>query len=242
MNAEHHNADPGEIDKFDRLAADWWDPDGECAPLHAINPLRLGWIERQAGGLRGRAVVDIGCGGGILSESMAQRGARVTGIDLAADAIEAARGHAAQAGVEVDYRVAAAEDLAATLAGGFDVVTCMELLEHVPDPAAIVAACARLARPGGTVVFATINRTPKAWVQAIVGAEYLLGLLPRGTHEYARLVRPSELARWARAAGLDVTDSSGLTYNPLTRRYRLTGDIDVNYMLACHAPRGDDDE
>ena len=230
------HAEPSDLRKFSELASRWWDPEGECAPLHAINPLRLGWIERQAGALSDRRVADVGCGGGILAESMALRGANVVGIDLAAEALAAARKHASDHKVEIDYREQSAEDLAATEPGSFDVVTCMEMLEHVPDPASIVRACARLVRPGGTVVFSTINRTPKAWLFAIVGAEYLLRLLPRGTHEYARLIRPSELATWARDAGLDVTAERGLTYNPLTRHYHLEDDIDVNYMLACHAP------
>ena len=233
------NVDPAEIDKFEALAAHWWDPDGEFRPLHEINPLRLGWIEGRAGGLAGKRVLDVGCGGGILSEAMAQRGATVVGIDLAAEALAAAARHAEASGVEVDYRCIGTEDLAMEEPAAFDVVTCMELLEHVPDPAAIVDACARLAKPGGTLVFATINRNPKAWLLAIVGAEYVLGLLPRGTHEYAKLVRPSELAAWARAAGLDPAAERGLAYNPLTRRYRLTDDVDVNYMLACRRP-GDD--
>ncbi len=228
------NADPSELDKFARVAQ-WWDPEGECRPLHEINPLRLGWIERQSGGLRGRHVADIGCGGGILSESMARAGAAVTGIDLAASAIEAARAHAQQQGIGVDYRVSSAEDLAAETPAAFDVVTCMEMLEHVPEPAAVVTACARLVRPGGSVIFSTINRNTRAWLEAIVGAEYVLGLLPRGTHTYDRLIRPSELARWARQAGLRVRASEGLTYNPLTRRYRLCEGIDVNYLMACVA-------
>ncbi len=230
------NADPAELRKFADLAARWWDPHGECAPLHAINPLRLAWIEARAGGLGGRRVIDVGCGGGILAESMARRGAEVTGIDLAAAAIEAARAHAGDTGVAVDYRVQSAEAAAAEHGAAFDVVTCMEMLEHVPDPAAVVHACAALAKPGGTVVFATINRNPKAWLFAIVGAEYVLGLLPRGTHEYARLIRPSELAGWAREGGLDPGATRGLSYNPLTQRYGLCGDIDVNYMLACRRP------
>jgi 2-polyprenyl-6-hydroxyphenyl methylase/3-demethylubiquinone-9 3-methyltransferase len=230
------NADPTELRKFSDLASRWWDPDGECAPLHAINPLRLGWIERQAGGLAGRRIADVGCGGGILAESMALQGAEVVGIDLAAEALAAARQHASDHEVAIDYRERSAEDLAAAEPGAFDIVTCMEMLEHVPDPASIVRACATLVRPGGTVVFSTINRTPKAWLFAIVGAEYLLKLLPRGTHEYARLIRPSELAAWARDAGLDATAYRGLTWNPLTRHYHLTDDIDVNYMLSCHAP------
>ena len=241
MTAEHHNADPEELRKFSDLAERWWDPEGDFRPLHELNPLRLGWIERRAGGLAGRRVADIGCGGGILAEAMAQRGADVLGIDLAEAALAVARIHADESGTDIEYRSISAEALADELPGTFDVVTCMEMLEHVPDPAAVVDACARLVRPGGVVVFATINRNPKSWLFAIVGAEYLLRLLPRGTHAYERLIRPSELAHWARQAGLDVTASSGLTYNPVTRHYRLCDDIDVNYMIACTLAPGDDD-
>lgn len=235
MNASR-NADSAEIDRFDALASRWWDPEGECRPLHDINPLRLGWIEHRAGGLAGRRVLDVGCGGGILSEAMARRGATVIGIDLAGQALEAARQHAADAGITVDYRRIDTEKLADEEPAGFDVITCMELLEHVPDPAAIVDACARLAKPGATLVFSTINRNPKACLYAIVGAEYVLGLLPRGTHEYGKLIRPSELAAMARTAGLEPEAERGLGYNPLTRRYHLTDDVDVNYMLACRRP------
>lgn len=241
MAAEHHNADPEELRKFSDLAERWWDPEGDFRPLHELNPLRLGWIERQAGGLAGRRVADIGCGGGILAESMAQRGASVLGVDLAEAALAVARIHADESGTEVEYRAVSAEALADEMPGAFDVVTCMEMLEHVPDPAAVVDACARLVRPGGRVVFATINRNPKSWLFAIVGAEYVLRLLPRGTHAYEKLIRPSELAHWARQAGLDVTASRGLTYNPITRHYRLCDDIDVNYMIACTRAAGDDD-
>lgn len=235
MNASR-NADAAEIDRFDALASRWWDPEGECRPLHDINPLRLGWIEHRAGGLAGRRVLDVGCGGGILSEAMARRGATVVGIDLAGQALEAARQHAVDAGIAVDYRRIGTEKLAEEEPAGFTVITCMELLEHVPDPAAIVDACARLAEPGATLVFSTINRNPKAWLYAIVGAEYVLGLLPRGTHEYGKLIRPSELAAMARTAGLEPEAGRGLGYNPLTRRYHLTDDMDVNYMLACRRP------
>lgn len=241
QSRDRANADPEELEKFSSLAAGWWDPGGESRPLHAINPLRLGWIERQAGGLDGRRVLDVGCGGGILSEAMAQRGATVVGIDLAAAALAVAREHARASGLAIDYRETAAEALAEAEPAAFDVVTCMELLEHVPEPASVVAACARLARPGATVVLSTINRNPRAWLLAIVGAEYVLRLLPRGTHAYAKLIRPSELAAWARHAGLDVSALQGLTYNPLSRRYRLVDDIGVNYMMAARRPAGNGD-
>lgn len=234
------NADPEELRRFSALASRWWDPDGECRPLHLMNPLRLRWIEQQSGGLRGQRVVDVGCGGGILAEAMAARGADVVGIDLAADALAAARAHLRQTGVAVDYRETDAEALAAAEPAAFDVVACMEMLEHVPDPAAVVEACARLLRPGGTAVFSTINRNPKAWLFAIAGAEYVLGLLPRGTHDYARLIRPAELARWCRGAGLEAIAMQGVAYNPLTRRFSLTANVDVNYLLATRAPADDD--
>jgi 2-polyprenyl-6-hydroxyphenyl methylase/3-demethylubiquinone-9 3-methyltransferase len=227
------NVDAHELAKFAELAHRWWDPNSEFKPLHGINPLRLDWIDSLAA-LAGKRVLDIGCGGGILSESMAHRAAHVTGIDLGAKALGVARLHALETGVDnVDYQEVAAEALAVQHPGAFDVVTCMELLEHVPDPASIVRACATLVRPGGQVFFSTIHRNPKSFAFAIVGAEYLLQLLPRGTHEYARFIRPSELARWCRDAGLAVTDTRGMAYNPLTRRYSLTSDTDVNYLLAC---------
>jgi len=235
MNEYHHNADPVELEKFSALASRWWDPTSEFKPLHDINPLRLGYVERFAP-LAGRTVVDVGCGGGVLTEAMARAGATVTGIDLAAPSIDVARLHALESELALEYLHTSAEALAGERPGAFDVVTCMEMLEHVPDPASTVAACARLARPGGHVILSTLNRNPKAWLFAIVGAEYVLGLLPRGTHEYARLIRPSELAAWARSADLDVGATHGLTYNPLTRRYALGEDIDVNYMLACTRP------
>ncbi len=226
------NVDHAEIAKFEALASRWWDPESEFKPLHDINPLRLEYIERQAGGLAGKTVLDVGCGGGILAESMAARGAKVTGIDLGEAPLAVARLHALESGVDVDYRQVAAETLAETQPAAFDVVTCMEMLEHVPDPAATVAACARLVKPGGTVVFSTINRNPKSFLFAIIGAEYVLRLLPRGTHEYARFIRPSELDRWARHAGLDTVDVTGMSYNPFTRRYWLGHDVSVNYLLA----------
>lgn len=236
------NADPEELEKFSSQAASWWHPEGESRPLHELNPLRLGWIERQAGGLGGRRVLDVGCGGGILSEAMAQRGAAVVGIDLAAAALAVARNHAQASGLDIDYRETAAEALAEAEPASFDVVTCMEMLEHVPDPKSVVSSCARLARPGATVVLSTINRNPRAWLLAIIGAEYVLRLLPRGTHAYARLIRPSELAAWARHAGLDISAFQGLTYSPLGRRYRLVDDIGVNYMMAARRPAGNGDE
>ena len=227
------NADPAELQKFSDLAHRWWDPTSEFRPLHEINPLRLGHIERLAGGLSGKRVVDVGCGGGILAEAMARRGALVTGIDLGEKPIKVAQLHALESGTRVDYRLQSAEALAEEEPGSFDVVTCMEMIEHVPDPASTIAACARMARPGGHVFFSTLNRNAKSFLFAIVGAEYVLGLLPRGTHEYARFIRPSELAGWARAAGLGVDDLTGMTYNPVTRTYALGRDVGVNYIAAC---------
>jgi len=227
------NADAKELAKFSELAHRWWDAGSEFRPLHQINPLRLEWIDSLAA-LRGKQVLDIGCGGGILAESMARIAGHVTGIDLGAKPLGVARLHALEAGVDnVTYREIAAEDLAAQSPAAFDVVTCMEMLEHVPDPASVVRACATLVKPGGWVFFSTINRNPKSFVFAIVGAEYVLRLLPRGTHEYARFIRPSELARWCREAGLGLEGAKGLEYNPFTQRYRLSGDTSVNYLLAC---------
>jgi 2-polyprenyl-6-hydroxyphenyl methylase/3-demethylubiquinone-9 3-methyltransferase len=226
------NVDPAEIEKFSKLAHRWWDPQGEFRPLHDINPLRLEWIARHAN-LKGAAVLDIGCGGGILAEAMAQRGAHVTGIDLSEKALRVAELHLHESQLSIKYAKASAEDYAATHAAEFDVVTCMELLEHVPEPASMVAACARLVRPGGQAFFSTINRNPKSYLFAVVGAEYVLGLLPKGTHDYMRFIKPSELSRWSRAAGLRADELVGMSYNPITRRYRLGRDCDVNYLLRC---------
>ena len=229
------NADPAELQKFGALAHRWWDPNGDMRPLHEINPLRLEWIDRLAA-LAGKRVLDVGCGGGLLAEAMAQRGARVTGIDLSTKPLRVAQLHALESGVAVDYREASAEALAAESPAAFEVVTCMEMLEHVPDPGSTVQACSNLARPGGWVFFSTINRNPKSFLFAIVGAEYVLRLLPRGTHEYARFIRPSELAAVARHAGLEVVEILGMTYNPLTKRFALGRDTDVNYLVACRRP------
>jgi 2-polyprenyl-6-hydroxyphenyl methylase/3-demethylubiquinone-9 3-methyltransferase len=227
------NADPAELAKFGALAHHWWDPESELfGPLHKINPLRLTWIERVSGGLEGRSVLDVGCGGGILSESMTTAGAMVQGIDVGEKALGVAKLHQLESGARVDYRLVAAETLAAEAAASFDVVTCMELLEHVPDPASTVAACATLARPGGIVVFSTLNRNLKSYVFAVVGAEYVLRLLPRGTHDYAKFVRPAELTAFARNAGLVPVDIIGMSYNPLTKIYRLGPDTSVNYLMA----------
>jgi 2-polyprenyl-6-hydroxyphenyl methylase/3-demethylubiquinone-9 3-methyltransferase len=226
------NVDPAELEKFNALAHRWWDPEGDFRPLHDINPLRLEWIAGHAG-LEGAAVVDVGCGGGILAEAMARRGARVTGIDLSEKALGVAALHLHESRLAVDYQKTSVEDFAAAHAGAFDVVTCMELLEHVPQPASMVAACARLVRPGGHVFFSTINRNPKSYLFAGVGAEYVLGLLPRGPHDSPRFIKPSELSRWARAADLRIQEMTGMTYNPITRRYRLGSDCDVNYLLCC---------
>lgn len=224
------NVDQAELDKFGKLAHRWWDPQGEFRPLHDINPLRLDWIAQHAP-LQGSQVLDVGCGGGILAEAMARLGARVTGIDLSDKALRVAELHLNESHVEVKYEKSSVEDYAGTHAGKFDVVTCMELLEHVPEPAAMVSACARLVRPGGQVFFSTINRNPKSYLFAVIGAEYVLRLLPKGTHDYLRFIKPSELSRWSRAAGLRADELVGMTYNPVTRRYRLGRDCDVNYLL-----------
>ncbi len=227
------NVDPSEIAKFSALAHRWWDPTSEFRPLHEINPLRLGHIERLVGGLDGKRVLDVGCGGGILAEAMAAKGAKVMGIDLAEKPLKVAALHQRESGSAVDYRLVAAEALADEMPGAFDLVTCMEMLEHVPDPASIVKACSHLAKPGGWAMFSTINRNPRSFLFAIVGAEYVLRLLPRGTHEYARFITPSELARDCRDAGLSIADLTGMTYNPLTRAYSLGRDVGVNYLLAA---------
>ena len=230
------NADPHELSKFSELAHRWWDPDSEFRPLHQINPLRLEWIDRIAP-IAGRRMVDIGCGGGILAEAMARRGADVLGIDLADKALKVAQLHALEGAVErLDYREVAVEALAVEQPGSFDVATCMEMLEHVPDPSSVVRASAKLVKPGGWVFFSTLNRNLKAFMLAIVGAEHVLRLLPRGTHEYAKFIRPSELARWCRDAGLELCETRGLEYNPITRRYRLSENTDVNYLVACRKP------
>jgi 2-polyprenyl-6-hydroxyphenyl methylase / 3-demethylubiquinone-9 3-methyltransferase len=227
------NVDPAEIDKFQAIASRWWDPQSEFAPLHEINPLRVAYIERQVGNLEGLEVLDIGCGGGILAEGLARKGARVTGIDMAEMSLEVARLHLHESGLDIDYRLVAAEDFAAANEARFDLVTCLEMLEHVPDPASIVAAAVRALKPGGRIVLSTLNRNPKSFALAIVGAEYLLRLLPRGTHEYRRFIRPSELATALRAGGLRPLDITGMTYNPLTRRYALGRDTDVNYLMTA---------
>jgi len=228
------NADPQELAKFSELAHRWWDPESEFRPLHQINPLRLEWIEAQAGGLSGKQVLDVGCGGGILADSMARRGAQVLGIDLSTKALRVAQLHALEAGTpNVSYREVPVETLAAEAPASQDVVTCMEMLEHVPDPSSVVRACAALAKPGAPVFFSTISRNPKAFAFAIVGAEYLLNLLPRGTHEYAKFIRPRELAHWCRDAGLEIVATRGMEYNPITRRYWLSDDTSVNYLFAC---------
>jgi 2-polyprenyl-6-hydroxyphenyl methylase/3-demethylubiquinone-9 3-methyltransferase len=230
------NADPQELAKFGELAHRWWDPESDFKPLHQINPLRLGWIQ-QLCPLAGKRVLDVGCGGGILSDSMARAGAQVLGIDLSVKPLRVAELHAMEAGTEgVEYREIAVEALAVEQPAGFDVVTCMEMLEHVPDPASVVRACATLVKPGGWVFLSTLNRNAKSFLLAIVGAEYVLNMLPKGTHEYARFLRPSELAQFCRDAGLEIQASRGLTYNPLTQRYSLGRDTDVNYLMACRRP------
>jgi 2-polyprenyl-6-hydroxyphenyl methylase/3-demethylubiquinone-9 3-methyltransferase len=230
MNTTRENVDPAEVAKFDALASRWWDPDGEFRSLHEINPLRLDWI-RQHVPLSGATVVDIGCGGGILAESMATLGATVTGIDMAEGPLAVARLHQHESDADVSYRQATAEELASEEAGAFDVVTCLEMLEHVPDPSQVIRPCAELVKPGGHVFFSTINRNPKSFAFAIVGAEYVLKLLPAGTHQYEKFIRPSELESWARPAGLSLKDSIGMHYNPLTKEYSLGENLDVNYLM-----------
>ena len=231
------NVDPAELAKFSELAHHWWDPESEFRPLHQINPLRLDWIARQATLAAGQQVLDVGCGGGILAEAMARQGAEVLGIDLATKSLKVAQLHALESGLSnISYREVAVEALAAERPASFDVVTCMEMLEHVPDPASVVKACAELVKPGGWVFFSTLNRNPKSFLFAIVGAEYVLKLLPRGTHEFAKFIKPSELASYCRAAGLDLQGTRGMEYNPLTKRYWLSGDTSVNYMIATRKP------
>jgi len=231
-NSSKRNVDAQEIAKFEALAERWWDPKSEFRPLHDINPLRLDYIDQRVK-LQGKKVIDVGCGGGLVSEGMARRGAQVTGIDLGEAPLAVARLHAQKDGIEVEYLNITAEEIAAERAGQYDAVTCLEMLEHVPDPGAVVAACAQLVKPGGQVFFSTINRNPKAFALAIVGAEYILRLLPRGTHEYAKLIKPSELAGWARDAGLQIKDTCGLQYNPFTANASLNRDVSVNYMMHC---------
>ena len=229
------NADPLELQKFSELAHLWWDPNSEFRPLHEINPLRLEWINAIAP-VAGKRVVDIGCGGGILAEAIAKKGATVTGIDLSEKALKVADLHSLESGVAVRYELISAEDLAAREAGQYDVVTCMEMLEHVPDPSAVVKACATLVKPGGHVFFSTLNRNPKSYLFAIIGAEYVLRLLPRGTHDYAKFITPAELSQYSRDAGLEVDAVKGMTYNPFTKIYSLNQDTDVNYLIACTKP------
>lgn len=224
------NADPVELEKFGDLAHRWWDPNSEFKPLHDINPLRIDWIDGIVG-LAGKRVLDVGCGGGLLSEGMAVRGAYVTGIDLSEKPLGVAKLHLLESGQKVDYRKIAVEELAEEMPGAFDVVTCLEMLEHVPNPSSVITACARLVKPGGQVFFSTLNRNPKSYLFAVIGAEYVLRLLPRGTHDYARFIKPSELARWAKMASLEPQELIGMSYNPLTQHYSLGGDTSVNYLM-----------
>lgn len=232
MSAAEHNVDHAEVGKFEELASRWWDPHSEFKPLHEINPLRLNYIDDHAA-IEGKKVLDVGCGGGILAESMARRGAEVMGIDMGEAPLQVANLHKLESGVEVEYRRITAEALAEEMPGSFDVVTCMEMLEHVPDPGSVIAACARLVKPGGQVFFSTINRNPKSYLFAIVGAEYVLRLLPKGTHDFAKFIRPSELEAWARAAELQLKELTGMSYNPFSKQYSLGRDLDVNYLAYC---------
>ena len=230
------NVDHSEIDKFSALAHRWWDPTSEFKPLHAINPLRLGWIQSITN-LQGKRILDVGCGGGILAESLSKAGATVTGIDLSSKALKVAELHQLESGTSVRYLTISAEDLAKEESQSYDVVTCMEMLEHVPDPSLVVQACTKLCKPGGHIFFSTLNRNPKSYLFAIIGAEYILQLLPKGTHQYEKFIKPSELAQFTRAAGLEVIELKGMTYNPITQIYRLGSDTDVNYMMATRKPQ-----
>lgn len=230
------NVDLGEVAKFEALASRWWDPESEFKPLHDINPLRANWIDKHAA-VAGKRVADIGCGGGLLSEALAQRGAEVTGIDMGEAPLSVARLHQLESGLEINYRQMTAEQLAEEAPNSFDVVTCLEMLEHVPDPAAVIQACATLVKPGGLVFFSTLNRNPKSYLFAIIGAEYVMRMLPRGTHEYSKFIKPSEMGQWVREADLNVAELMGMTYNPLTKRYKLTpNDVQVNYLMRCTKP------
>ncbi len=231
--AAPHNTDPTEIAKFEALASRWWDAQSEFKPLHDINPLRLNYIEQRCGGLDGKTVIDVGCGGGILAESMVTKGATVTGIDMGEAPLKVAELHGLESGISVDYQQITAEQMAEQHPARFDVITCMEMLEHVPDPASVINACAQLVKPGGAVFFSTINRNAKAYALAIVGAEYLLRMLPKGTHDYAKFIRPSEMENWVRHAGLKMRNLTGMTYNPLSQHYTLGRDLDVNYLAHC---------
>jgi 2-polyprenyl-6-hydroxyphenyl methylase / 3-demethylubiquinone-9 3-methyltransferase len=232
-DSKTHNTDPAELAKFSALASQWWDPNGKFRPLHDINPLRLELIDKTVGGLKGKRAVDIGCGGGLVSEGMARMGAQVIGADMAGKALSVAKLHALEANVTVDYRETTAEALAAELPGQFDVVTCLEMLEHVPDPRSVVAACTALAKPGGYVFFSTISRTPKAYALTVIGAEYVLGLLPKGTHDYAKFLKPSELVGFAESAGLTLSEMRGMDYNPFTHVAKWKSDTTVNYLIVC---------
>ncbi len=234
-SAVKQNIDQSEIDKFSQLAHNWWDLNGDFKPLHEINPLRLGFISQHAP-LTGLSVLDVGCGGGILSEAMAKAGATVTGADMAKKSLQIAQLHALEGGLNIDYQCVSVEDLARQQPASFDVVTCMEMIEHVPDPASVIRACTELVKPGGWVFLSTLNRNAKSYVQAVIGAEYVLGLMPRGTHDYKKFIKPSEMVRMCRHVGLSLVDQSGLTYNPLTKRYKLVVDVSVNYMMAFRKP------
>ncbi len=229
------NLDPDEIAKFEELASRWWDPGSEFKPLHDINPLRLDFIDQRAS-LSGKKVIDVGCGGGILAESMALRGARVTGIDMGKAPLNVAKLHLKESGMEVDYQQILAEDMAQQQPQAFDIVTCLEMLEHVPDPASTIQACANLVKPGGHVFFSTINRNPKSWLFAIIGAEYILNLLPRGTHDYMKFIKPSEMAQWLRLTKLELKELTGMHYNPVSKQYRLGPGVDINYLAHCIRP------